>query len=103
MVETGVRLQRELVMGNMRRLQGERRRDVRQRALHALVREREHDVQVEIVEARAPGLVDRGAGLGRGMDAPERCEGGVVEALRAQRYSVDPGRPVRRETAALDR
>ena len=79
--EHRVRLQGQLVMRDMGRLQGEGALQVVFGHRQVLAGQGVHQVQVEVVEARVLGQFHRAFGLGAVMDASEAFQAAVVEAL----------------------
>src|SRR5690242_8921998 len=87
--EWRARLERQLVMGDVRRTEHDRAFDIRQRALQWLVRQRVHQVEVDVVTAGVLCELYRCLGLGSRMDAAERAQLLVIETLHAERDPVD--------------
>src|SRR5205085_12443344 len=65
--------------------------------------QRGDEIGVEVGEARGMQVVGGERRVGGRMNAPERLEPLRIEALGAERYARDAGRPVFAECAALDR
>ena len=101
--EHGVRFQRELVVRDMGGLQRHRAFHVGQRALQGLLRQRVHQVEVDVVVTGILCRFHRRFRLAGRMDAPEAFQFVVIETLHAERDAVDPGGQVAVETAVLDR
>src|SRR5690606_22966524 len=100
--EQRVRFQGELVVAEVCRLEHERLLDVRERALHRLPGEREHQIEVEVGDAgrvQFLGSRDRGAPV---VDPAEGLQLYLIEALHAQRDAVDARGAVVAEAAMLD-
>ena len=96
-MEHRVRLERQLVAGDMGRLQTNRRLDVGLRHLERLAGQRVHDVDVEVVEARRGRLGDTATYVVAAVDSPDGLQTVVVEGLCADRQPIDargavPGR-----------
>ena len=102
-MEDSARLERQLVARKVRGAERERGLEVGERALARLLRQRIHQVEVEVVEARGGEFRDRGADLAGTVDPPEHRERRRIERLRAERDAVDAGFRVAREAAVLDR
>ena len=100
-VEGSVGLYRQLVGGNMRHAAGERPADVGARHVDRLRRQAVHQVEIYVVEARECGF-HTAPGFGRGVDASERLEHRIVEALHAKRNAVHPRVAKATEARRLD-
>ena len=100
--ERGVRLDGELIGRDVRRAGARRLANVGARHVDALPRQAVHQVDVDVVECRerrrdgAPGLVC-------GMNAPERAQHAIVEALHADGDAIHAGVAEATETARLHR
>ena len=81
--EDRVGLERELVVGQVARPEGQRAFDVVDGLLDRLIRKRPHQVQVEALEARRLDRFDRAFCLVAGMDPAQHFQLGVVESLDA--------------------
>src|SRR5690606_16685336 len=79
--EQGVRLKGELVVGDVRRLQGDGAFDVVFGHGQVLAGQGVHQVQVEVVEAGVAGLLHGRFGLGAVVDPAQPLQAAVVEAL----------------------
>ena len=90
-------------MRDVRRLELEGSREVEPGGGDVLTGQRVHEIEVEVGEARGMQLLGGAPRLGGRMNAPERLEPLRIEALGAERYARDAGRPVVAECAALDR
>jgi len=99
--EPGVRLERQVVDGQVRRAQRQRDVQVAAQLREALLRQRVHQVEVEGLE-EAGRRLDRGAGLRRVVDAADALQRRVVEALHADRQPRHPGRAIGLEALALE-
>ncbi len=88
-MKQGVGFQRQLIMGNVARLQGDGRGDVFPRLLQGLLRQAEHEIEIEIVEAGVVGRFGGANGLAAAVNAADPLQGVVVEALRADGKAVD--------------
>ena len=98
--EGGVRLQRQVVGGEVRRAEGRRRRDVGARLLERLPGQGVHQVEVGVVEV-LQGKFDGVPRLVRVVDAPEGGEVARIEALHADGKTVDAGGAVAGKAARL--
>ena len=97
-----VRLDRQLIKGEMRRREFQRGSDVRARVLGALSGKRIHEIQVDIAE----DVERRRCGRARFafvVHAPERREVQGIEALHAQRQAIDARNPEPGELRLLER
>lgn len=101
--EYRVRFEGELVMADVGRLQGDGAFDVVQGHVERLLRQRIHQVEVEIVEAGLLRGPHRAFGIAAGMDAAEALQATVVEGLHAEAEPVHPGLAVAGERTMLDR
>ncbi|MCW0416884.1 hypothetical protein NB689_002638 [Xanthomonas sacchari] len=99
--EHGVRFQGELVVAQVGRLQRQRLRDVALGLGQGLLRQRVHQVQVDIGIAGVLRQLHRTLGLGAVVDAAQPLQGRVVEALDAEAQAIHPGRQVAVEAAML--
>src|SRR6185437_12614581 len=88
--EEGVRLERELVERQVRRLESERGGKIVGAAGERLARQGVHQIDVERLERKARFL-DRGARFGAVVNTPERPKHRVVEALHADRQAGHAG------------
>ena len=85
----------------MRRLQRERALDVVLGHRQRLLRQRVHQVEVDVVEAGVLRQLHRGLGLAAVVDAAQALQAAVVEALDAEAEAVHAGRAVHLEAAVL--
>ena len=99
--ERGVRLQGELVVADVRRLQGEGTLQVAFGHGQVLAGQGVHQVQVEVVQAGVLGQLHRRLGLGAVVDPAQPLQAAVVEALDAEADPVHPGGAVAVEAAVL--
>ena len=99
--EEGVRLDRQLVDGQMRRLEGERRGEVGFAVGKRLPRQRVHQVDVEGLEG-ALCLGDGRARLRGVVNSAERGQARVVEALHADRKPRHAGGAKGAKAVALE-
>ncbi|MNY32246.1 hypothetical protein D3C86_1664500 [compost metagenome] len=99
--EQRVRLQRQVVHRQVRGAIGQRRFEVAHAFLHGLARQRVHQVEVDVVETGL-GDLDGRARLALAVDAAQRLEMPVAEALDADRQPVDAARAVAREPLGLE-
>ena len=79
-------------MRNVRRRQCECTLDIGERAGERLLRQRVHEVEVDVVEAAVLRGLDRALGLGRRVDAAESTQLVVVETLHAEVKRLTPAR-----------
>ena len=99
--ERRVRLDGELVAGQVRRRESERLLRVGECLFDGLSRQAVHQVEVEIVEVMR-GERRGAARLSGVVDAAERLELRRIEALDAERQAVDAGRTEGGELVGLD-
>ena len=99
--EQGVRLQGQLVVRDMRRLQRERALQVGAGAGQVLAGQGVHQVEVDVVEAGVLGQLHRRLGLAAVVDAAQSLQAAVVEALDAEAQAVDAGSEVTLEAVVL--
>ena len=99
--EHGVRLQRQLVVRDVRRLQRDRALDVVFGHRQGLFRQRVHQVEVEIVEAGILRELHRRLGLAAVVDAAEALQATVVETLDAEAQPIHARRAITLEAAML--
>ena len=85
----------------MLRLQGDQAVEVGERAGELLLRQRVHQVEVDVVEAGVARAGVRLHGLGGVVDAPQPLELSVVEALDAHRQPVHPRGAIAPEVTGL--
>ena len=98
--EAGVRFQRQLIAGKVRRLEGERLLDVGQRLGMPLAGQAVHQVEVEGLEM-AGGEFGGMAGLVAVVHPAERLQMAVVEALDAEREAGDASGAIAGEAPGL--
>lgn len=91
-----------MIKRQMRRRERERGFEIRAAFVERLVRQREHQVEIEVLE-RARGDLDRGARLRGVVNPPERLQMRFVEALDADRQAIDAARAELRELRRLER
>ena len=101
-VEQRIGLERQLIERKVRRRERDRGGGVGLRVGDGLLRQRVHEVEVDVAEDRERG-VGRRARLVRVVDAPQRRELVRREALDAQRQPVDARRPEIGELLPLER
>src|SRR5207247_9443225 len=89
-VKKRVRLEREMVEGQMRRARLERRVDIGARLGQRLLGERDHEIEVDVVE-RVPGDFDRAPSFAVVVNAAERFEVLGIEGLNADREPIHAG------------
>src|SRR5450631_1153876 len=70
--------------------------------LERLLRQRVHQIQIEVVDARGAQLRHRTMRVVRRMYSSQSLERTRRKSLRAQRHSVDSRLAIAREAAALD-
>ena len=87
----------------MRGRQRHRTLHVGQRAIQGLLRQRVHQVEVDVGVAGILRGFHRGLGLAGRVDAAQPLQLVVVEALHAERDAIDAGGKVAVEAAVLDR
>ena len=93
-MEPGVRFNGELVARNVLGSAGDGLLYIDSRMSDVLVREAEHQIEIDIVEAGLLGGGNRRQRLGAGMDAPQGVQMSVVKSLYTDRQAVDTGTPV---------
>src|ERR1041384_5425775 len=99
--EHGIRLESQLVRGNMRQSEAQGLVQIGPRHCGGLSGQRGHDVDVHVVEACERRL-DGAARLAGGMDPAERVEHAIVEALHADGDAVHAGAAEAAEARRLD-
>jgi hypothetical protein len=67
------------------------------------LRQSEHQIEVEVVEAGRAGRLDRPVGRLGIVDAAQGAQFVIVEALDAERQPIDPGGPVAAEPRLVGR
>ncbi len=92
--EHGVRFQGQLVVRDVGRLQRERAFQVGLGSGQGLLRQRVHQVDVEVVVARILRHLHRALGLATVVDAAQSFQRGIIKALDAEAEAVHPGRAV---------
>ncbi len=100
-MENRVGLQRELVPGQMFRAECNSLPDVRHCPGRILPRQRVHEVEVDVAEARCAGGFERAHDIPGAMDAPQRVQHPVVETLCAEGQPIDAGAEIAGRIAAL--
>ena len=100
--ERGVRFERQLIVRDVRGLQRHRALHVGQCAVQRLLRQRVHQVQIDVGVAGILRRLHCGLGLTSRVDATEPLQFVVVEALHAERNAVDAGRQVTVEATVFD-
>ena len=98
----GPRLERELVIGNMRRPERARGSHILERFLERLLRQRVHQIEIEIVEPRRAQFGHRAMRVVRRVNAAQDLEGARCKGLRPERHAVDAGVAIPGEAAAFD-
>jgi hypothetical protein len=99
--EVRVRLDREVVEGQVRHARRDRRGDIRARLVRGLARQRVHQVEVDVVEVLARDL-DRAPRLGLVVDAPQRRQVPGIEALDSDREARHAGVAIAAELLRLE-
>jgi hypothetical protein len=99
--EHGVRLQGQLVVADVGGLQGEDAFQVVLGHRQRLLRQRVHQVEVEVVEAGILGQLHRRLGFAAVVDPAQSLEATVVEALDAEAQAIDAGLAIQLEAAVL--
>ena len=95
-------LERELIVGNMRRLKRTGDLHVVQRLFQRLLRQRVHEIEIEIAEFRGGQFLDRSMRVVGRMNAAQHFERVRVKTLRAQGHAIDSCLGIALELAALD-
>ena len=98
-----VRFDSELVIRQMRRLQGYSIGNIGQRLRHRLPRQAKHQVQIKIVQPGGVRGLSGGERRAPVVNPPQPLQLRVVETLHADRQPVNTRRPEFSEFAPLDR
>ena len=99
--EQGVRLQGELVMREMLRIQGNRLLNIRQRHCQGLFGQGVHQIQIDVGKAGILRRLDRASCAFGIVDATQSFQTTVIEALHAETEPVHAGRQIVFETVVL--
>ena len=102
-MEVRVRLDRQLIVRDVRRRKRNRRAHVILRLRERLAGQREHQVQVVVVDTRRGDGLQCGQRFRATVNPSDPAQQRIVETLHPQRDAVDSGGAVRRETVVLDR
>ena len=102
MREHCVRLQRQVVTGEVLRLVLQSALHILHRLIQRLPRQRIHQVEIDIVEMLLRNFY-RVFGFSRRMDAPQRLQMGIVKTLDAERQTIYAGLLEQREFVRLHR
>ena len=89
--ETGIRLDGQLIPGQMRGFQCQRGFQIAQRVGHTLAGQAVHQIEIEIVEAGFDGPFRRAPRFQLAVNATEPLQLRGIEALHANRQAIDAG------------
>ena len=101
--ELGARLQCQLIVRQVRRLQAQRRAQIGQCAAALLPRQGKHQIEVEVIQAAGVQLFGCAIHIGRRVDAAQHLQNVGIKTLRSQRHAGDAGSTIFGKAAALDR
>src|ERR1700733_3040582 len=96
-------LQRELVVGDMRGPKREGDPHIVQRLLQGLLRQRIHEIEIEIAEYPGDEFLHRSIRVVGRMNTAQHFKRVRVKALRAQGHAIDTRLGIALELAALNR
>jgi len=82
-------LEGQLIIGNVRRSERAGDAYVVQRLLQRLLRQRIHQIEIEIIEFRRAQFINRAMRVFGRVNAAQPLESGRIKRLRAQGYAVD--------------
>ncbi len=100
-MKVGIRLDGQVICGEVPRRELDRRRKVGLRLHQGLLGQAVHEIEVDVVEVGA-GDLDRAARLMVIVNATERLEMPRVEALYADRQAIDAQSPKRGELVRFE-
>jgi hypothetical protein len=101
-MEIGIRLDCQVIHGQVRRLESERRPKISVQLRQRLIRQSIHQVEIEVFEMRSRD-VDRCTRLSLVVNTPQFLKMPRIEALDADRQAIHARRSILRELFAFKR